>query len=238
MDILIVDDNQDLADGLAVVLESEGHQTSISYSGVDVLEKIKKQNFDLVLLDAKLPGISGVEIYYQIQKQKLDVQVIIITAYRIDQFLSEAMGNCRVEILHKPFSKEQLLNKLESIKNAGILLVNANDPEFTIKTKLLLQENNYKPTTADNKLAAIENITTSDVDVLLFDLKQPVLHGIDIYFDLKERGISLPIIFNAETCDYQGTSADVFHSLSVTGCIFKPFTPDELLHGIESLCAK
>lgn len=233
MNILIVDDNRDLADGLRVLLDCEGHNAIASYSGEDVITNINVREFDVILLDVKLPGISGIEVYQHIRKLKLNIQIFFITAYRIDRFLSEVMGNCKVDILHEPFSDKQLLDKLISINKTGILLVHINEQEFISETKQLLHKNNYNPITISNNPDDIDKIPDSGADVLVFNSSETIVKSLNIIFALKERGISLPIIFNSNISNYNDTSTDAFHSLAVTGCIFKPFTPDQLLHNLE-----
>lgn len=234
MNILIVDDNQDLADGLADLLETEGHQTIICYTGEMALDIVKTRDLDTVLLDAKLPGIGGAETLYHIHKLKPGVKVIIMTAHRIDKFMSESIDTRPVNILRKPFSDHDLLQKLQSI-NKGIILVANDATDFIANTEKLLRQHNYKPLMASTKKEAIEKGTTSEFDVLILDLQLPALACIDIYHKLKKHAISLPIIFRILTTNNQNASTNEFHSLSAMGCLFKPFTPDELLHGIESV---
>ena len=68
--ILIVDDNRDLADGLAMLLEDDFSVTT-SYGGVDALNFLAANDYDLILLDVELPDINGIEVYCQIKGQKL-----------------------------------------------------------------------------------------------------------------------------------------------------------------------
>ena len=170
--ILIVDDNQDLADGLSDMLECEDYQTSVCYSGEEALNEIRVQDFDIVLLDAKLPGIGGIEVFYQIRKLQPGVKVIIVTAHRIDKLISEAIDNKSVQILHKSFSNNELLRQLKFI-GKGILLVEYDESLFVDYIERLLQEHTYKPLVATSKTEAIEKSTTSEPDVLILDLKLP-----------------------------------------------------------------
>ncbi|MGH7093684.1 MAG: response regulator, partial [Stellaceae bacterium] len=58
--VLIVDDDVDHAESLADVLEMRGHPVELAHSGEEAIECFKAAEFDLVLLDVKLPGINGV----------------------------------------------------------------------------------------------------------------------------------------------------------------------------------
>ena len=61
--ILIVDDENDIAELISDILEDEGYDTVIANNGIDAIEKIEKDNFDLILLDIMMPDISGTEVF-------------------------------------------------------------------------------------------------------------------------------------------------------------------------------
>jgi DNA-binding response OmpR family regulator len=79
---------------------------------------------------------------------------------------------------------------------------------------------------------------TEPVDVLVLDLRLPVLHGLDVYMELKRRGRELPTILVTAYRTEEAKSIDALRSMSVTGCLFKPFEPAELLNAIDEVKAE
>lgn len=71
MKILLVDDDAFLRDMYAVKFGEDGHEIQVAKSGENALEVLRESEFDVVLLDIVMPGISGVELLQQIKKEKL-----------------------------------------------------------------------------------------------------------------------------------------------------------------------
>lgn len=80
--ILIVDDNEDVVTTYKVVLERMGHVVDVARDGNECLEKIEREQPDLVLLDVLLPGLSGSEVCRQIKEtaRTSELPVVAITA--------------------------------------------------------------------------------------------------------------------------------------------------------------
>ena len=115
LNILIVDDNQDLANGLGAVLEGENYLVTLTYNGNDGIKAFNAKHFDAVLLDIKLPDMNGVEVFQEIQIKAPGVRVAMMTGYPVEQPLADIIENGNVEILHKPFEIEHVLKILAGI---------------------------------------------------------------------------------------------------------------------------
>lgn len=85
--VLIVDDESAVRDLFNDLLKKEGCSTKCAASGEDALDEIQKGVFDIVLLDIKLPGISGLETLKKIKEIKPDLIVIMITGFGYDEQL-------------------------------------------------------------------------------------------------------------------------------------------------------
>src|SRR5258707_12647021 len=79
--ILIVDDESGIRESLRGVLEDEGYKTSVSPSGEDCLELLRKSSFDLILLDVWLTGIDGLEVLKKIRAMEAPPEVIMISGH-------------------------------------------------------------------------------------------------------------------------------------------------------------
>ena len=110
--VLIVDDDATGVETLSNVLEIKGYKVEAAYGGMEALEKVKRINFDFILLDLKLPDINGVEIFRKIKKVKDQVKVVIITAYSLPHLIQEARKEGALAILTKPLNIDELLSLL------------------------------------------------------------------------------------------------------------------------------
>jgi len=107
--ILVIDDEQILCDGCQVVLSDQGHSVDFCINGKAGLESIGKGQFDLVLLDMKLPDMNGMDILRSVRKEMSGVYVIVMTGYSTVQNAVEAMKLGAVDYLDKPFSDDELV---------------------------------------------------------------------------------------------------------------------------------
>ena len=235
MDILIVDDDRDLADAIGEALEMVGHRPTVAYSGTEAIEKYCGHSFDLTFMDVKLPDINGVEAFMTIREMDSSARVIMMTGYRIEQLLAQATGNGAIKVLRKPFAMEEILTSIEEMQSSGLVLVADDDPDFAESAEHLLAEHGYDVLIARNGAEAIEKVISSNPDILLLDLRMPVMHGLDVYLELKKRNRLLPTIVITAYPREEGDAIDALKSLAVTGCLFKPFEPEALLQAVDQI---
>lgn len=106
--ILVVDDELIMRESLAGWLERDGHVVEKTESGEEALEKIKTTHFDILLLDIKMGGISGLEVLKKIKENDSDTEVVMITAYGSIPTAIEAIRNGAFDYLLKPFDPVEL----------------------------------------------------------------------------------------------------------------------------------
>ena len=118
--VLIVDDNSELCETLADVLEMAGFNVESAKGGEEGIEKVKERFFDVVVLDVMLPGMNGVEAFKEIKKINPKTKAIIMTAYALEELIKEAIAECVFAVLHKPFDMDKMLDLIERAKGASI----------------------------------------------------------------------------------------------------------------------
>src|SRR5881398_2485328 len=79
--ILVVDDDADTCRNLSDILSDLGYQVDVAHDGPSALELIRKRPYDVALLDFKMPGMTGLELYREIRKIRSGTVAIIISAY-------------------------------------------------------------------------------------------------------------------------------------------------------------
>ncbi|MBW2142945.1 MAG: sigma-54-dependent Fis family transcriptional regulator [Deltaproteobacteria bacterium] len=113
--ILIVDDELIMRESLAGWLERDGHDIQTAASGEEALEKLKGARFDILLVDIKMEGISGLDVLKQVKDNDPEVAVVMITAYGSISTAIEAMKNGAYDYLLKPFDPNELGLLIEKI---------------------------------------------------------------------------------------------------------------------------
>ncbi len=113
--ILIVDDELIMRESLAGWLVRDGHEVKTAGSGEQALALIKSTRFDILLVDIKMEGISGLEVLRQVKESDPDVAVVMITAYGSISTAIDAMKNGAYDYLLKPFDPNELGILIEKI---------------------------------------------------------------------------------------------------------------------------
>ncbi len=232
--ILVIDDDQDFAESLALVLEGRGYEVEVGHTGEEAIRKFRDNDFDIAFMDVKLPGKNGVESYMEIRKFKPDARVVMMTGYSVEQLLDKAVEKGAWGVLHKPLDMEKCLSMIEKIQPYGILITD-DDLDFVMSIKQLLTSKGYSVFVATNGREAVERVLSTGIDVLILDLRMPVLNGLETYLELKKAGRAVPTIIITAFTDEETGTIERLRALSVSGVLRKPFDPRELLSAIERL---
>ncbi|MFC1501944.1 sigma-54-dependent transcriptional regulator [bacterium] len=106
--ILVVDDDDIMRDSCFQILRGSNCQVRAAETGDKALELMKKEFFDIVILDLKMPGLSGMEVLKWVKEENPETIVIVITGYATVDSAVEAMKNGAYDFLPKPFTPEEL----------------------------------------------------------------------------------------------------------------------------------
>ena len=106
--ILVIDDDESMRDSCRQALARKAGRVEVAGDGLTGLEILEKEAFDLVILDLKMPGLSGMEVLNQIKQQYPEVLVIVITGYATVESAVEAMKHGAYDFLPKPFTPDSL----------------------------------------------------------------------------------------------------------------------------------
>ena len=128
--IMVVDDDQDLAEMLGIVLTSEGYEVNLVSRGDEVISAFESQTPDLVLLDIMLPGIDGVAVCKQIRERSM-VPIVMLTAKGETQDVVSGLEAGADDYMVKPFNPQELVARLKvrlrrsgAVSNSGLRIGN------------------------------------------------------------------------------------------------------------------
>lgn len=123
--ILVINDDESMCEEIAEILEDEGYCVNTTLSGYEGKKLIEKNEYDILLLDLKLPGLHGLEILKNIREKNIKSKVIVITGRPLNTGLfkeevyyedqKECITKLADALITKPFDIEKLLDKIREL---------------------------------------------------------------------------------------------------------------------------
>ncbi|UZD22557.1 T9SS response regulator signal transducer PorX [Algoriphagus halophytocola] len=113
--ILWADDEIDLLKPHILFLEQKGYAITTVNSGVDAVEEVENQNFDVIFLDEMMPGMTGLETLQQIKQIKPQIPVVMITKSEEEHIMDDAIGGKIADYLIKPINPSQILLSVKKL---------------------------------------------------------------------------------------------------------------------------
>ena len=162
--VLIVDDEVDISELISLILKKEGIDSKIINNPLEVPELVKKEKFDLILLDIMMPELSGTELCSKI-RDVVDAPIIFISAKSelIDKMLGYEIGGD--DYITKPFDNTELLLKVKShLRLSQRTKQNNISGNLLIINDLVLNKDSFEVKQCDNKL----ELTTREFELLRY----------------------------------------------------------------------
>ena len=142
MRILVVEDEFNLADMIAIKLRKEKYNVDVSLDGLDGLDNAFSGVYDLIILDVMLPKINGIEILKEIRNNNIDTKVIMLTAKSSldDKLIGFEIG--ANDYITKPFHMEELIARVNvqlrnNEKNINKDILKFGDIELNVRTSTI-----------------------------------------------------------------------------------------------------
>ena len=112
--ILVIDDEELVTKSLLRLLKSQGYSVSIARSGLEGIKKIKEADFDLIIIDMRMPGIDGIETLKRIRDylgktNRKPIPEIVISGYADGDKYESALDLEVTDYLSKPFENDEFL---------------------------------------------------------------------------------------------------------------------------------
>jgi two-component system alkaline phosphatase synthesis response regulator PhoP len=119
--ILIVDDEPSIIVALQFLMEQNGYETAIAFSGVEALELIASDKPDLILLDIMLPVIDGFEVCQRVREnlEWRDIRIVLLTALGNEANIAKGLALGADAYITKPFSNMEVVAKIKELLESG-----------------------------------------------------------------------------------------------------------------------
>ncbi|WP_144462228.1 response regulator transcription factor [Bacillus pumilus] len=164
--ILVVEDEKKIARVLSLELEYEGYEVTVKETGMDGLQALEEESFDLVLLDVMLPELSGLEVLRRVRKTNTATPIMLITARDSVPDKVSGLDLGANDYITKPFDIEELLARIRAQ-----LRLNINEQEEK-ETELSIADLTVNEKTRDIQRAGqMLELTPREYDLLVHLLK-------------------------------------------------------------------
>ncbi|MCY7676450.1 response regulator transcription factor [Bacillus safensis] len=130
--ILVVEDEKKIARVLSLELEYEGYEVTVKETGMDGLQALEEDSFDLVLLDVMLPELSGLEVLRRVRKTNTATPIILITARGSVPDKVSGLDLGANDYITKPFDIEELLARIRAQLRLNIQAQEEKETELSI----------------------------------------------------------------------------------------------------------
>lgn len=237
--VLIVDDEKAFCESMTDILDTKGYEVESENSGEAAITKVKEKFFDVVLMDIKMPVMTGVEAFKQIKEISPKTAVIMMTAFSVEDLIKEALKEGAFGCLRKPLDIDKLVEQIELAKEKGMfILITDDDPNTRETFKDTLEAKGYKISTAATGEEAIELVKERSHDILFIDMKLPVLNGLETYLAIKKINPNIvAVIITAYDEEMKDLVEEAIKN-SCYACFTKPIDMDNVLKLIEEVSKK
>lgn len=171
--VLVVDDDADTRGNLHDILTDLGYDVETAPDGPTALELIKARRYDVALLDFKMPGMNGLELFRAMKAERPGTVAVIVSAYTDPATRTAALQAGVAEVLPKPIDFPALLLLVDRAVGQPLVLVVDDDPDLCDSLTDLLREHGYRVAIAPDTRTAADRVRDPAVKVVLVDMRLP-----------------------------------------------------------------
>lgn len=239
MKILVVDDDRRIVRTTCDILKIKGHEAMAAYSGEEGVEAVRSALPDCVLMDIKMPGISGVEALTQMKQIAPALPVVLVSAYAADELLAEAKRAGAYAILSKPLNFPIVLSFLSLLAKEESILVVDDDPAFCRTLKDILTLRGYRVETESQPQGVMDRLENDyKLAIVLLDLKLGTVNGVDVMEDIQARYPGKPVVLMTGYRREMTEAIESGRRIGAYTCLYKPLEMDGLFQLIEEIRLK
>ncbi len=234
--VLVVDDNIDFCENITDILRLKGFEVAMAHDGYRAFEIVKDDNFDLVLMDVKMPLMDGVETFRRLKDIRPEIPVIMMTAHTVESLMREALREGAYGAFYKPINMEVLLCSIEQAFQKGAFIMVVDD-DRDLRTNLhdLLTEKGCRVKLAKDGKTAVQKVRENKLDIILLDMKLPEMNGFQTYLSIREiRPDVVVILITGFPGEMEGLTKQALDKNALL-CLEKPLDMNNLLKLMEDV---
>jgi CheY-like chemotaxis protein len=233
--ILVVDDDHDICRNLSDILGDLGYEVDCAYDGVSALELVRRNPYDVALLDLKMPGMDGLTLYREIRKLRADTVSMLVTAYASPETADEALAAGTWKVVAKPVDFGKLLGLVDEALEQPLVLVVDDDHDLCENLWDLLRERGFRVCLAHSGREAGEKLEESAFKVVLIDMQIPEGDGGSVFQSVRQANPQARTVLITGHRSEMQTLIEQTLAEGADAVCYKPFNVAELLQKLEEL---
>jgi two-component system response regulator HydG len=174
--VLVVEDEPGVRETLIANLELDDRfEVTGAESGEQAIELVRTQPFDVVVSDVRMPGMSGVDLFREVERLRPGMPMMLMTAFAMEGLVQEAVHEGVFTVLQKPTDVDALTNVIVQASRRPSVLVVDGEPALAFSTAESLRAAGVRAATAYDGQAAVHAVEAGTIDVCVLDGQTPGL---------------------------------------------------------------
>jgi CheY-like chemotaxis protein len=233
--ILVVDDDADTCRNLSDILTDLGYDVDTAHDGPSALELVRRQAYDVALLDYKMPGMDGLTLYREIKRLRADTVAIVVTAYASGTTAEDALDAGAWQVLSKPVDFPKLLRLVDEAVAQPLVLVVDDDHDLCQSLWDVFRQRGYRVGIAHDERDAGDRLKDTAFKAVLIDMKLPTGDGTSVFrLVRKANPQARTIVITGHRSETDQQVERILHEGADAVC-YKPFDIPELLGMLNRL---
>jgi CheY-like chemotaxis protein len=236
--ILVVDDEPDIRENLRDILTDLGYSVDTAPDGLSALALVRDKHYDVALLDLRMPGMDGLELYRRIKELRADTVAMIVTAYATDETAQAALEAGAWKIVSKPVDLSFLMRLIDEAVEQPVVLVIDDDRDLCEDLGDIFRDEGYRVAFAGDAAEAARRLKSQVYQVVLIDMKLPHTDGAEVFRLVRQTNPQArTVLITGHRSDVERKIDEVVKAGADAVC-YKPFDVARLLGTISSLVVK
>jgi CheY-like chemotaxis protein len=236
--ILVVDDDVDTCRNLSDILTDLGYRVDTAHDGLTALELVRRNAYDVALLDYKMPGMDGLTLYREIKRLRAGTVAIVVTAYAGGTTAEEALDAGAWRVLPKPVDFPKLLALVDQAVGQPLIMVVDDDQDLCATLWDLFRDNGFRVSLAHDEREARAHLRDAAFQLVLIDMKLPDGDGARVFRLVRQANRQArTIIITGHRTEMDQLVQQLLQEGADAVC-YKPFDVPKLLTALQQLTPK
>jgi len=232
--ILVVDDNIDYCEGIIDFLEMEGFDAKGVHDGFKALETIEEEEFDMVLMDVRMPGMDGVETFQKLKKISPNTPTILMTAFAVESRIKEALRSGVFGAFQKPVDNERLICSIKkSFFGGAVIMIADDDKELCSYLLDRFAEIGYRGLVVRNHETAVLGASEKKFDFIILNANHKDINAVETYQKIRDFRPDINVIIITDNKKETENQIDQTLKKDVCAIFEKPLDIDTLIEAVQ-----
>jgi CheY-like chemotaxis protein len=229
-----VDDEPQMVKTFTDLFRFHGWEAVGVFSGEEALAALESSDYQVVLMDIRMPGMSGVEAFGAMKRLRPKIPVVLMTAYTAQELVDQARRDGVTAVLSKPLNVPALMRMLDEIvHHRGPVLIVDDDPQFLTTLGAVLRAKGYEVLESGGLKDALEQLEHAGPRIVLLDLRLNHDEPGEAIRAIREANSRAAIILYSGYPSLLDDTVGTVPPQWIHAAFHKPFPPEALLEVLD-----